>query len=133
MGRGQLAASAFPACKQERSPSFLRRPADTWLLEAPPPFTWGTRWESASPTSSLQSPRAGLMLPGQLPPQYAALLDLLREVFGLDCINVNSLQEAQSRLIYKEPMETPPPPRITTVRPDHPLGHYLAKAGGPFP
>ena len=41
-------------------------------------------------------------------------------MFDLDCVNVNSLQEAQSKLIYREMMDTPPPPRVTRVQPDLP-------------
>jgi hypothetical protein len=43
-----------------------------------------------------------------------ASLDLLMEVFSLDCITAK-LQEAKSAKIYKEPT-----PRITRVQPDLP-------------
>jgi hypothetical protein len=60
------------------------------------------------------------MLPGQPPAQYASLLDLLREVFSLDCITTANLQEAKSAKIYKELTATLPTPRIVRVQPDLP-------------
>ncbi len=62
--------------------------ATTWPSQATRPSTSGN-----SPANLLPvTPTAGLTLPGQ-PPQYAGLLDLIREVFSLNCIITASLSK----------------------------------------
>jgi hypothetical protein len=43
---------------------------------------------------------AGLMVEGDPPVQYAGLLNLLPEVFSLDCVDTGRLQEVKSAAIY---------------------------------
>jgi hypothetical protein len=65
-----------------RNQCWPNKSATTWPPEATQPSILGT-----SPANLLPVvPTAGLMLPGQ-PPQYVGLMDLLREVFSLNCIN----------------------------------------------
>jgi hypothetical protein len=61
---------------------------------------------------------AGHMLPGHPSVQYSSLLNLLREVFSLDCITTADLQEAKSAKFYKKLTVTLPTLRIVRVQPN---------------
>jgi hypothetical protein len=74
---------------------------------------------------------AGLTLEGPPPPQYGSLLELLREVFSLDCINTSRLQDVQSAAVYKELMATPPNPRIERAMPGLPWTVIWPRLAGP--
>jgi hypothetical protein len=79
-------AWASPASKHQPNQCWPNKSATTWPSEATRSSTLSTSLANLLPVI----PTAGLKLPGQ-PPQYAGLLDLLREVFSLNCINTASL------------------------------------------
>ena len=109
------------SCPQTRAQSMLAKQACRHLASRGHPALHLGYWLGTSLANLLPTvPSAGLMLPGQPPPQYAGLLDLLREVFSLECVNTARLEDVQSAKIYKELTATLPTPRIERVSPDLP-------------
>ncbi len=79
-------AWASPASKHQPNQCWPNQSIITRPPEATRPSILGTSLANFLPVVPITS----LMLPGQ-PQQYAGLLDLLREVFSLNCINTVSL------------------------------------------
>ncbi len=109
------------SCPQTRAQSMLVKQACRQLADGGRPALHLAYWIGFSLRGLYPAlASAGLTLVDQPPPQYAGLLDLLRETFTLDCVNTNSLQETQSAAIYKEWTLTLPTPRVERVTPDLP-------------
>ena len=120
------------SCPQTRAQSMLTKQACRHLAAGGRPALHLAYWLGISLRGLLpQLASAGLMVEGDPPRQYGDLLDLLREAFSLDCIDINNLQEAKSAAIYKEWTLTLPTPLVERTRPDLPWHLIWPRLEGP--
>jgi exonuclease III len=121
------------SCVQTRAQSLLAKQTCHHLEAGGRPaqhlFYWiGISLRRLLPASA--SP--GLTLEAGPPQQYGDLLNLLTEVFSLNCVDTSCLRDTRSALVYKELMTDPPPPRVETSLPHLPWERIWPRLADPL-